>query len=65
MTMTSEEEHSFIRKEVEWTRRLAEEKFGELEIASRRYREAGFRYAITQKALEDFYEANPEMREAE
>ncbi len=63
MTMTIEEEHAFIKKETDWTRKLAEEKYGELEIATRRWREATFRADITAKALEDFYAANPTMKE--
>ena len=63
MTMTIEEELSFIKKELAWTQKIADEKRGELEIATKRYREAAFRSAITQKALEDFYAAHPDMKE--
>ncbi len=61
MEMTTEEEHKFILKELEWAKKIAHEKRGELEIATRQWHQAQFRVDITQKALDDFYEGNPEM----
>jgi hypothetical protein len=55
MTMTRDEEETFIKKELAWVQRIAQEKYAELEIATRRWREAKFRADITQKALDDFY----------
>lgn len=61
MTMTPEEEYLFIKKEVDYTAKLEQEKFQELKIAEKRWREAEFRYQITYKALCDFCEANPDI----
>lgn len=61
--MTNEEEHDFIKKEVEWTQKVVDAKYGEVEIATKRWHEAKFRADITQKALDDFYKANPDMKE--
>ncbi len=62
MTMTIEEEHAFIKKELQWCEKRCEEKLGEFKIHERQLREAQFRMDITQKALDDFYEAHPEMK---
>lgn len=62
--MTIEEEHAFIKKELDWCRKREDEKYGELKIATRQWRESKFRADITQKALEDFYAANPSMKGA-
>lgn len=61
MTMTTEEEQKFILKELEWAKKLLDEKTGELAAAQRRYNEMKFRADITQKALDDFYVAHPDM----
>jgi hypothetical protein len=63
--MTPAEEEAFIKKEVEWTQKRAEEKYGEMQIAVKRWREAQFTATITKKALEDFYEANPSVIDAQ
>lgn len=60
--MTIDEE-AFIKKELEWTKKLADEKLGEMKSAERRWREAQFRADITQKALDDFYEAQQLTKE--
>ncbi len=52
--MTNDQELEFIQKEVEWTKKIADEKFGEMILAERRYKEAKFRADITEKALQDF-----------
>ncbi len=63
--MTPIEEEAFIKRESEWTQKLADEKYGEMEIAVKRWREAQFRATITAKALQDFYEANPKTQKGE
>lgn len=62
MTITPEDEESFIKKELEWQKKQADEKLGEFKSAERRWREAQFRADITQKALDDFYINNPKER---
>jgi hypothetical protein len=56
--MTYDEEEKFIKKELEWTARVAEEKRQDMVLAEKRYREAQFRALITQKALDEFYTNN-------